>query len=125
MANGSSVCLHQEITKFHIDITLKTWLLVQAYVALAVFILILLCIVLAFISPVVAGVFGALMMCAMIPISLFSIAWTIVGAVMFWGELYPAGTCNTGLTVYMFIVLIGGILSACNTCCGGFGKKQQ
>ena len=116
MANGDSPCLTQEITKYSIDINLRTWLLVQAYVLLAVAVLILLAIILACVSPVVGGVFGTLVACLAIPISLFNIAWTIVGAIMFWGELQPAGTCHQGLEIYMWIILILGCLSICSTC---------
>ena len=85
MANGDSPCLTQEITKFSINMHLKTWLLVQAYVLIAIAALIVLAILLACISPAVGALFGTLGICVLIPVGLFNIAWTIVGAVMFWG----------------------------------------
>ena len=43
--------------------------------------------------------------------SLFSIAWLIVGAIMFWGYLYPKNLCQSSVSGYMFARLILGFIS--------------
>ena len=120
-ANGDSACLTQEITKYSIDLTLKTWLLVQAYVMIGIAAVLLLAAIVACVAPTVGAVIAGFGFCLLILYSLFNIAWTIVGAVMFWGELDPAGTCKTGLTVYMWIILILGCLSILSCLCSGRG----
>lgn len=41
---------------------------------------------------------------------LFSLAWLVVGAVMFWGNIYSGGNCSESITIYMFANLILGFL---------------
>lgn len=38
------------------------------------------------------------------------IIWLIIGAVMFWGYLYPKSLCSAGFAAYMWALLIIGFL---------------
>ncbi len=38
--------------------------------------------------------------------SLFALAWLIVGAILFWGEVNPTGVCTGGVHDYMYALLI-------------------
>lgn len=100
-ANGDSECLNQEITKFNIPFDLQKWLHVDA------------------ITMLICGVVGCCAGCCMCLFGLFTFAWHIVGALMFWGDLYQTGTCNSDLTVYMWVNLIMGFVSCCCVCGGG------
>ena len=39
-------------------------------------------------------------------IGLFNFAWNIVGAVIFWGNIYPNGHCDNSVSNYIFTILI-------------------
>lgn len=56
----------------------------------------------------------------MIVYSLFLLAWLIVGAIMFWGKLDPAGACR-GVKTYMYVFLILGFIGVC---CNMFGSRN-
>lgn len=100
-----------KIEKFKIVFNLRTWLIVDAFACIS-FLGILL--ILAFISclsidkpnyltayTIVTTIFG-----------IFRIIWLIIGAVMFWGELYPKRACSTGFANYMWANLIIGFIGA-------------
>ena len=110
ITHDDSPCLHQEIVKFDIDITLKTWLAIQAYVFLGI-------VALYTVSIIITKVSGnssnarEFEKCAdwfIIPVCLFNIAWTIVGALMYWGDLSKRHSCHTFLNIYMWINLLLG-----------------
>jgi hypothetical protein len=42
----------------------------------------------------------------------------IIGAVMFWGQLYANKTCDSNISRYMFARLIIGLIGALCTLCG-------
>ena len=54
---------------------------------------------------------------------LFFLAWTIVGAVMFWHYLGPSGACGKSLSDYMWARLIIGLFGAAASCCD-MGKDR-
>ena len=39
-------------------------------------------------------------------ICLFSIIWNIIGAVIFWGNIYNNGNCDKNVSTYLFVTLI-------------------
>lgn len=55
---------------------------------------------------------------------LFTLAWFIIGAIIFWGQLNPEGTCTSSLNSYMWVLLI---FSALGICCqlGNSGQQQR
>lgn len=58
--------------------------------------------------------------------SLFSLAWTIVGVIMFWSKMNPTGLCEGGVQIYMYIILIMGLISiCCNICLGVINKNSS
>lgn len=113
-ANGDSECLVQEILEFSIPFHLKLWLRIKAITMLISCLALVPGIIAGFCSEetgIACGIGGACYLCLN---SLFSIAWLVVGAIMFWGDLYHAGTCDKDLTIYMFVNLIYGFfLRAC------------
>lgn len=120
--NDTSECLNQDLNA--VSFTLKTWLLVHAYVNLATLLLIILFVIMYFINPDAAAAFGVCVMCFMCLGALFGLAWFIVGAIIFWGQLHPEGTCNSSLNTYMWILLIlTAIGSVCNL--GNAGQNRQ
>ena len=61
-------------------------------------------------------------MCTLILGSLFSFAWLIVGAIMFWGHLDKTDRCDDGLSAYMYVLLILSFVSIICNCSNG--RKQ-
>ena len=84
-AGGDSKCLTQEITKYAITINLKQWLLTDAWVALALIIILLVILVVSCISLTAGAILSLGLICIIILIGLYKIAWLIIGSVMFWG----------------------------------------
>ena len=117
-----SECLNQDLNA--VSFTLKTWLLVHAYVQLATLVLIILLIIILLTNSDAAGPFAACLGCFMCLGALFGLAWFIIGAIIFWGQLYPEGTCNSSLNTYMWVLLIFSIIgSFCNM--GSAGQNRQ
>ena len=117
-AHGDSECLTQEITQFDIPFDLQTWLHVQAITMLIYTLALIPALIVSCCCPAApCGVaLGACGMCYMFLFGLFNLAWQIVGALMFWGDLYQTdGTCNSDLTVYMWVNLILGFVSLSRT----------
>ena len=50
------------------------------------------------------------------PIYLLNIAWSVVGALMFWGDIELADTCGQALETYMWFILILGFVMICYSC---------
>ena len=47
-------------------------------------------------------------------ITIFSISWHIIGAIIFWGTLYPEHSCNKDVSTYLFVTLIIKLISCFN-----------
>ena len=92
-----------------INLTLRTWLLVSGYLALSMMLLLFLLII-----KVIANVESAHLLIWYYLlyelVSLFNFCWIIVGAVMFWGYLYPKNLCNDSVGVYMYARLVLGFI---------------
>ena len=46
--------------------------------------------------------------------TIFSISWHIIGAIIFWGTLYPEHSCNKDVSTYLFVTLIIKLISCFN-----------
>jgi hypothetical protein len=109
-AYNDQTCMHVPISNSSINFTLDTWLKVQAYTSIGMlsflmFIAIFVC------CSEKAIVLLVVYLYITVVISLFSIAWLIIGAVMFWGYLYPNHFCSSSVSGYIFARLILGIAS--------------
>ena len=105
-----------------VSFDLGTWLLVDGYGRLVILILTIIWIVMliACASRESAGGILCGSGCYILMIvlyGLFNFAWTIVGAVMFWGAIAPSGLCEISIVIYMYVLLIwsfvGMFFSAC------------
>lgn len=117
-ANGDSECLNQEITQFDIPFDLQTWLRVKAITMLASTLALVPAFVVSCCSEECGVVLGGCGMCYICLFGIFSFSWKIVGALMFWGDLLQTGTCNSDLTVYMWVNLILGFVGLSCGCSG-------
>lgn len=63
--------------------------------------------------PAVGIMCAGCYMILLVFISVFNLIWIIIGAVMFWGELYPKNACNPSISAYMFARLIIVLIGAC------------
>jgi len=107
-----------------ISFTLQGWLEVDAYVRIIILAIILLAVFSLLTS---FGVFVlSCTLCFLVIYSLFSLAWTIVGAVLFWGKLAPLGVCYGSVSVYMnALLIISFVLVWCNCFCNRVGGTQR
>lgn len=124
-AYQGSTCVLTMVDGFSFN--LKTWLQVDAYMRVAMISLLL---VVAIISCIKfeAGVGMAFcVICTLLIYSLFALAWTIVGSVLFWAKLNPKGICTGGVGSYMYALLIITYVSVCCNCIfsGVKGKNQS
>ena len=94
-------------------ITLSTWLVVDASYQLFV---LFVCLVLIAVPGQVMGdtdIDLVRVCCAEAGMFLgiaCTTAWTIVGAALFWGDLFPTGECAGNVSILMWIRLIGGFI---------------
>ena len=121
--NNDSQCLTEPILSPPIHLTLKTWLLVDAYTMLAVLIFFLLAAIAFCVNSALGVACSCCAVTVLILFSIFRFAWLIVGAIMFWGYLNPRETCDSSLSAYMWAMLIIEILlhscGFCRCCKGG------
>lgn len=106
---------------------LRTWLLVDAYSRIVITGLLLAVAIVSCVNTKAGVAMVACVTCTMLLYSLFMFAWAIVGAVLFWGKLNPAGLCSGGIQTYMHILLIVTFLSLCLNMFfgGGLGKGAK
>ena len=110
-ANGNSECLTEEITEFNVSLDLQTWLRVQASMRLVLALALVPAIIGSCCADGAGAVLGYCGLLFQVLFGFFNVAWLIVGAIMFWGDLYQAGTCDSDLTIYMFANLILGFVT--------------
>ena len=118
--NDSSPCLTQDLNA--VSFTLKTWLEVDAYVKIVSLVLIIILLLLMIAKANAAAAFAGCFVIYACLGALFSLAWFIVGAIIFWGQLNPNGTCHHSLNAYMWTVLI---LNAFSIFCQLATTRQQ
>lgn len=101
-------CVRLPISNTKISFNLSTWLKVNGLLSLMLMLL-LLGLALA-IWRTTSNNYQHLFFGYLITLTFtaaFRICWTIVGAIMFWGFLYPS-RCESNLNAYMFATLIVG-----------------
>lgn len=115
-AYNDRTCVNNRMVNHNISITMKQWLEVMGWLMLAV-------VTIPFIIGLLtcfstwAGSFAFI--CYNIIMGfvwLFFIAWLIVGAVMFWGNLYPRKECSKPVSDYLFARLILGFVGVLVFC---------
>jgi hypothetical protein len=89
-----------------LNITLKLYLLVSGFSGLALMI-ILICTTCS-ISPDDSSNMFILLFAGCIGVitSIFSLIWNILGAVIFWGNIYKEGNCDSAVSTYIYVTLI-------------------
>ena len=90
--------------------TLGTWLEVDAYTRISIVALFLLVALASCCSESAAAKGLLIALCILVFYSLFAMSWTIVGSVMFWGKLNPAGVCTGPVQAYVYHHLCGSLL---------------
>ena len=109
-AYTDTTCVDLPITNYSISFPLGMWLKVNGYLALTMIVVLILIAVLICCTEKALLLFIGYLFLTFI-VSLFNIAWLIVGAVMFWGYLYPNSLCQSSVTGYVFARLILGCIS--------------
>ena len=91
----------------NLNINMKIYLLVSAYTEIGILIT---CIAgICFVSSKSIdkmNIYVLLPTAIIIFICLFSIIWNIIGAVVFWGNIYNSGNCDKNVSTYLFVTLI-------------------
>lgn len=95
-------CTHQTIANTKIVFDLSTWLTVSGYTNLAF-------VLFPILGFFLASCAHSLLMIYIVFVAgyiFFRFAWLVVGAIMFWGYLWPNRFCSNALNTYMWINLI-------------------
>ena len=116
-------CVDDEVDGF--SFTLGTWLEVEGSCRVAICSLFLLCAICACFNLDTAIKMLVFTFCVLIIYSLFSLAWLIVGAVLFWGNLDKEDTCDGQVTGYMYALLILGFIGVCANSFSSYRQRQQ
>lgn len=97
--------------------TLATWLQVCGFYIIGIVVFMTICNLLSFKYECFVIIISIMQYLS----SLFSVAWLIVGCVMFWKYLEPSGNCSSDISNYMWARLIIGIISVSAT----FQSKKE
>lgn len=117
-ANEGSECVTSPVDGFSFN--LGTWLKVDAYTRIVFTVFLLVAGILSCMSFEVGFCCSLLGIIFWLLYSLFLFAWSIVGAIMFWGKLNPAGKCSGGVQAFMHATLIiTFVFACCNALSGG------
>jgi uncharacterized membrane protein len=106
---NDNICLDEKIQNYRIVFTMGTWMIVQGYVDVGTISIYLILGCAMFSLRALSGVYRTFTFILLIT-TLFRIAWFIVGAIMYWGYLWPASLCKPNINVYMFVMLIANII---------------
>ncbi len=102
-------CLTIKFNKF--DMNLKTWLLTDGFISIAY-------IVYLFIASLQEKYFRTcLIITGKILVGIYTVVWSIVGAVLFWRYIEPDNLCDTSLTTYLWVRIIIGLVASAAICC--------
>lgn len=82
---NDSSCLNHEVQKASLDLTLRIWLMVYAYVLIGVVVFFGAAVLLKKFSRDIGSKVEKFANWLIIPVALFIMVWTIIGAIMFWG----------------------------------------
>ena len=105
-------CVNESVSR--ISFTLKTWLLVSGYVSIGMVGIILILSIYSICTS--TGQKSILMNIFKKIFNLFSVAWNITGAVLFWGMM-DYNSCNNFTRDYMYAKLILSFIFTCFTMC--------
>jgi hypothetical protein len=99
-------CINEYPDKLNLNI--KTYLLVSGYFGIAV-----LSLSLGIFLINIKSDFSENILIKLITnlISIFMLTWNIIGAVIFWGDIYNQGICNKNISTYLFVSLIIKLIS--------------
>ena len=120
---GSGNCVNDNVPGIYF--TLATWLIVEGALRCSLVGLFLLSAIIACCNLECAIKLLICTFCIMIPYSLFSLAWYIIGAVMFWGNLNKEGNCSGQVSGYMWALLILGFIGTLGNCCQSVQSRRQ
>lgn len=104
---------------------LSVWLQVDAYMRIGIAVLMIFVAIAMYNSMFAGASCGIIVLMIVIMYGLFFFAWTIVGSVMFWGDLNPSGVCYGPVQAYVFALLIITYVSIFCNCCLNCGKKND
>jgi hypothetical protein len=113
-AYGGSTCVTTFPAGF--SLTLSKWLEVDAYTRIGIVGLFFIVAVVSCISAESGVKLAIFAILALLLYSVFTVAWMIVGAIMFWGRLNPTGVCTGGVQAYMYALLIISFIGVCCNC---------
>jgi hypothetical protein len=101
-ATHDSECVTTEVEQF----TLKTWLIVDAYMRLGLALFLLACSVVAACYQSIKQILISVVIARLVVFVLFLYFWTFVGNKLYWGVLKPMGVCTGSASVYVAAELI-------------------
>jgi hypothetical protein len=105
-AYHEGTCVDHKIDNTKISFPLRLWLKVSGYTNLFLFILPLL----TYLVPTCGATILLVHSLYFFLFIFFRFAWLVVGAIMFWGYLWPHRFCASGFNSYMWVNLIVGFL---------------
>ena len=86
-------CNFESIQRFKIVFSIRKWLLVDVYTVIALLSIALVTSLMACYS-LTNMIYYQVYSVTVNVLGVFRTIWLIVGAIMFWGDLYPRGVCN-------------------------------
>jgi hypothetical protein len=100
-------CVDDYNTKSYVKINLKQYLLVAGYASLS-YIVLVIGVICALTCKNECNLASLIIDSNIIGLitTAFSITWTIIGSIIYWGYVYKPNTCNNYVNSYLFISLI-------------------
>ncbi len=108
-------CVNIKFNNF--EMNFKTWLLTCGFMNISYILYLLIAVLQKEIVAECMTIMGKILM------GLFSVVWTIIGAVLFWRYIEPNNLCDKSLTTYLWVRLIFGLVGAGTILCSR--KKQD
>lgn len=112
VAYTDTSCVSQEVDQM--ALTLKDWLFVYGYLSIFVFSIA--------VVMIICGVSKIWIKTLSVVSSLFSVSWSITGAVLFWSYM-NIDQCESLTKNYVYTRLIMSLIFLSMSCCGSSGKK--
>lgn len=122
-AYEGSLCVLSPVEGFSFN--LSVWLQVDAYTRIGIVVLLFIVAIISCISLEKGAKMGICALCIIMLYSIFALAWTIVGSVMFWGKLNPSGVCFGRVRAYMYALLIISYIGTCCNCLYSLGSGRR
>lgn len=109
----------------NISFSVGTWLQVDGYCRLAIVCLFLLVAIAACVNVETGLKMFMCTICLVVLYSFFSLAWLIVGSVLFWGDINGKYCANSQVQGYMYAVLILGYIGVCSQLVSSKNQSQN